>query len=705
MPFLLFSQSVLKGTVRDDSGEGIIGANVFFKSVSYKGTTTDFNGEFSIKIDEGCKVLVVSFIGYKPQEFVVSSLDINKKFFVVLEEDTEKLEEITIAARDPISEKFSVVKMQKLEIYLNPLSQGDPLKAITAIPASTNTDETANPSLRGSSSDRSRVILNGVPVYNPVRASQLNNQGFFSLFNPEIIDNQYVYASNPPLTYGNTSAGLVDIQTINSLESNQLQLSSSLASQGLMLFHRFKSDSSFIQVYSNYQFSDAFISIQKKNLPNVKSFTTKDAGLNFHTKICKNIEFNSFNYFIQEKFDGVYKELANVIDITNKNKRFFTVNNLLMNIGRGVFSFNSGFNAEKQNFSCGNMSSDNKTRQVFTSLNYKAFVSESFSYKLGVSNDYHSNKFVSKLPANYFDLSKDAYNYDSNTDIDNNILEAYAYATCDVNEFLSVSSGLRSCIPVDNQDYYLSSQLSLKFNIDNRQNLLLSGGRYFNYSVPNYYTQKYSLLASNQVALDYTFDKSDFGAKAAVYFKDETGDLVNEIFLEIDKTRTFGAELYLEHYFFNSLKVTFANSFIKQRVTIDKKDYKGFNDFKYLVKTSIQYNNPKLFSLSVMFTSRPGLHYTPIKGSVYDAEMEMYKPLLAGELYDSQYGDYARFDVNISKYINFNKNSFILFATLNNALNKKNERAVLYDSDYKISGFDHFQLRTVYFGVIWHLNY
>ncbi len=109
------------------------------------------------------------------------------------------------------------------------------MKAITLMPASTTTDETANPSLRGSSPDRSRITLNGVPVYSPVRSSNLSNQGKFSLFNTEIIDKQYVYASNPPLTYGNSSAGLVEIQTLRRLPQNQQQFSLSLSSEGFFL--------------------------------------------------------------------------------------------------------------------------------------------------------------------------------------------------------------------------------------------------------------------------------------------------------------------------------------------------------------------------------------------------------------------------------------------------------------------------------------
>lgn len=64
------------------------------------------------------------------------------------------LKDVTIVVKDPISEKFSVQKLGKMDIYLNPASNADPLKAISILPASTNVEETANPSLRGGSADR-----------------------------------------------------------------------------------------------------------------------------------------------------------------------------------------------------------------------------------------------------------------------------------------------------------------------------------------------------------------------------------------------------------------------------------------------------------------------------------------------------------------------------------------------------------------------
>lgn len=218
------AQSSLKGVVKDKKGKPVFAANVYLKSSHQKGEITGFNGKFSLQISNKKDTLIVSFIGFQTKKIPLASINLNKQLVVILKKTSQSLNEVIISAQDPISKHFSVVKMKKLDIYLNPVSQGDPLKAITILPASTTTDETGNVSLRGSSADRSRVILNGVPIYNPVRASQLNNQGFFSLFNPEIIDEMYVYASNPPLTYGNTSAGLVQIQTKKNIETNQLQL-------------------------------------------------------------------------------------------------------------------------------------------------------------------------------------------------------------------------------------------------------------------------------------------------------------------------------------------------------------------------------------------------------------------------------------------------------------------------------------------------
>ena len=200
---------------------------------------------------------------------------------------TTNLSEVIIVGKDPISEQYSVIKLNKLDVYLNPVSNADPLKAITILPSSTNTEETANPTLRGGSADRSRVYVNGSPVLNPVRNGRDNGLGNFSLFNTELIKKQYVYASNPPLSFGNSSAGLVEIETNDKIESDNIQVSTALSNFGILLNKKISSQN-FIQLYGNYQFDNLFINLNKNSLENLNNFSSIDIGLNSRIKLNEN---------------------------------------------------------------------------------------------------------------------------------------------------------------------------------------------------------------------------------------------------------------------------------------------------------------------------------------------------------------------------------------------------------------------------------
>jgi hypothetical protein len=60
-----FAQTIITGKVTDaTTGEGLISANVYLKSNLSKGTITDFDGNYTITVPKGAKVLVFSYIGY-----------------------------------------------------------------------------------------------------------------------------------------------------------------------------------------------------------------------------------------------------------------------------------------------------------------------------------------------------------------------------------------------------------------------------------------------------------------------------------------------------------------------------------------------------------------------------------------------------------------------------------------------------------------
>ena len=69
---LSFAQQLtVTGTVSDDSGMPLIGATVAIAGTS-TGTTSDFDGNYSIKANQG-DVLSVSYVGYSSQDITSSS--------------------------------------------------------------------------------------------------------------------------------------------------------------------------------------------------------------------------------------------------------------------------------------------------------------------------------------------------------------------------------------------------------------------------------------------------------------------------------------------------------------------------------------------------------------------------------------------------------------------------------------------------------
>ena len=83
------AQGIL-GTVTDDLGEPIIGASIVEKGNPQNGTITDFDGKFTIKVDEGTPI-IISYIGYTSQE-----VNARNGMTIVLKEDAQTLQDVVV---------------------------------------------------------------------------------------------------------------------------------------------------------------------------------------------------------------------------------------------------------------------------------------------------------------------------------------------------------------------------------------------------------------------------------------------------------------------------------------------------------------------------------------------------------------------------------------------------------------------------------
>lgn len=93
----------IKGTVSDASGAPLPGVSVVVKNTA-KGSSTDFDGNFTLSNVQKGETLVFSFIGYTTKEIAISNSNVLN---ITLSEDTQSLEEVVVVGYG--TQKKSVV--------------------------------------------------------------------------------------------------------------------------------------------------------------------------------------------------------------------------------------------------------------------------------------------------------------------------------------------------------------------------------------------------------------------------------------------------------------------------------------------------------------------------------------------------------------------------------------------------------------------
>lgn len=112
----------VEGTVKDKDGEPIPGVNIVVKGRAI-GTTTDFNGYYSLSVPDNSSILAFSFIGYLTQEIRVGN---RSEINVVMAEDVQSLEEIVIVGygkEEKVNLIGSVSSISSEEVQAAPVAQ------------------------------------------------------------------------------------------------------------------------------------------------------------------------------------------------------------------------------------------------------------------------------------------------------------------------------------------------------------------------------------------------------------------------------------------------------------------------------------------------------------------------------------------------------------------------------------------------------
>lgn len=199
----------ITGTVKDDRGEPIIGANIVEQGTS-NGTISDIEGRFSLEIS-GNSSLIISYIGYIQQKATPGK---NNIVNIILSEDTKKLDEVVVIGygtqkKSDVSGSVTTVSGEKLANLptagaaeaLQGMAPGLSVNFGTGAPGSDPTITVRGMTSWGSSNEP-LVVIDGVP-------------GDMSYLNPEDIKSMTVLkdAATAAIYGARAAAGVILIET------------------------------------------------------------------------------------------------------------------------------------------------------------------------------------------------------------------------------------------------------------------------------------------------------------------------------------------------------------------------------------------------------------------------------------------------------------------------------------------------------------
>lgn len=700
----LKSQEEYIGTVVDDQDTPLMAATVFLKNNKSVYSITDEMGQFVLTIPDASKAdtIEVRYVGFDTYLLSVALIKDTKQISVQLGMNTNAFSEIVISAKAPVAEDFSVKKMDQIDIYFNPIAKGDPLNAIQMLPASTDTEESASPSLRGSTPDRSIVVVEGVPVRNPVRYNQLDGLGSFSIFGTDQLKSQWVYASNPPLVYGNSSAGLIELNLAETAWKDGFDLSVGLAQLGAKWSKNFKDESGFVSIYGNKSESFLYRKVNAGTIDNLNDFDSSDLGIRFYKNFSEKFSVSFFNLSTIESYDVSLNLFSYSDNALANQKRNFNVTKIKYGSNKSNITLNLGTDFSDAEFNFGNIISSTKRKESYGALNYR-FNSNDFVIQTGINHKYSNDKFEEQLPSYYFALSTESPSSKSDTLLSQHDLQGFAYGKYYFMNFV-FSAGLRWNLPLADQEFFFSHQFATRYNVNDEHSLLMSSGTYHNYNYPTSMARNLALLKSRHFSLEYQYDAEKMDASLAFFKKkeDSSESEINPFNTPFSVERDItGVEFSISRKVGKRMIVDVANTFLDVKVQEEEFSYEASNDFDYLLKLGLTYYHNDLFNFGVSFVSRPGLRYNLIEDSQNIPGFDFNVPVYGDEFNNARFNNYHNLSFTANRMFEFeNDKSLILYFVLNNVLNRFNQNGVEYDASYNIQDYTHLSKRFVYFGAI-----
>ena len=510
LPSLLLAQNSISGTVTDNNGTPIIGANVYLEG-TYDGSTSDESGKFSFETSEtGTQTLTVSYVSFEPFK-LTDEVSKMKSLKIELREDVNSLETVTISAGSfSAGDNSKVSVLKPLDIVTTASALGDFVGALQTLPGTTTVDEDGRLFVRGGDAAETQIFIDGIRVFTPYSPTT-NNVPTRGRYSPFLFDGITFSTGGYSAEYGQALSSVLLLNTID--EPSQEKTDIAIMSVGGGLGHTEKWKNNSLSLNASYINLAPYIAILPDRNDWQKPFETASGEAVFRQKIGDGL------LKIYGAFDTSDFELTQD-DINQPNGTRFKLNN--KNFYTNA-SFSEMLNNDWTIFAGGSYTyADTKVgideadiKDVENSAHFKLKLKKSFSNRFKLN--FGAEQFVTDFNENY-----DEPNFAAKLGFNNNISAAFTEADIIFSRKLALKMGVRGEYGELFKEFTVSPRISFAYKTGKSSQLSLAYGDFFQQPESEVlkFTSNVEAQKTQHYIMNYQYSANNRIFRAEVYRKE-----------------------------------------------------------------------------------------------------------------------------------------------------------------------------------------
>ncbi len=712
------NKTLITGRVIDESGTPLPSVNVFITE-TYEGTTTDAEGKFELlTTGEKFITLNVSMVGYSNFKSRIDLSDENSftNLKIKLSVEAIELSESVVMGSSFSSEKGKGIVVSSTDVMTTPGGAADIFQSIKTLPGMTQVSESAELYVRGGDPTETVTRIDQASIYHPY-TYESSYGGLFSNLNTGAVSEMYFSSGGFSAKYGNVLSGVLDIQTRDLPAQSGFSAGISMAAASFngqipivddKLGFRFYSQQSYTKpiMWMNGGLDDFTATPTSRNITSSVIYKFSKTG---KIKVTGILADDKQGVNIQRaEFDGVFNGKSETRFINIQLAELVGTNTLM----KSSLSYNSHNNDWK----LGILDLNKKDQTYQFRSDFEHTFTKNFQLITGAEIENRKQTYVGVIPDEEFDIRPEASGEILNEKISGTRFGGYAEIK-KLNLFgienLFGIAGVRgnhfAKLNITNFD----QRVGIGYQLSEKSQVKFAAGTFHQLPDFRYFAEQdgnpnlKSMLAVHYVvSYDYEIDKENT-FRTEVYYKDYKNLPLEDSQINYSNDGygyASGLDLIFKGKLPLGIRGWLSYGFIDTK--------RQWNDFENLSNSSfdithnlsmvLKYNFTAMWQIGINFKYATGRPYTPINGSVFHTENNLYKPVY-GVDNSARFPDYKRLDVRLTHLNQLFRDIFaIIYVEGLNILNINNLFGFTYNRDYseKQRVRSYFGRRTIVVGTI-----